>query len=54
MNEQFIVICPECNEKHLTTEVEFLNVEEDMAGHDIMYFVCPITNTPTSSKVYRK
>ena len=54
MNEQFIVICSECSEEHLTTEVEFLNVEEDMQGRDVMYYVCPITNTETSSLVYRK
>jgi hypothetical protein len=54
MNEQFIVICSECSEEHLTTEVKFLNVEEDMQGRDVMYYVCPITNTETSSLVYRK
>ena len=54
MNEQFIVICSECSEEHLTTEVEFLNVEEDMQGRDVMYYVCPITNIETSSLVYRK
>ena len=54
MNERFIVICPECGEEHLTTEVEFLNVEEDMQGHDVMHFVCPVSNTATKSKVYRK
>ena len=54
MNEQFIVLCPECGEEHLTTDVEFLNVEEDIQGHDIMYFVCPVTNNSTKSKVYKK
>ena len=54
MNERFIVICRECSEEHLTTEVEFLNVEEDIYGHDVMYFVCPITKTETESRVYRK
>ena len=54
MNDKFIVICPECGEKHLTTEVEFLNVEEDMQGRDVMHFVCPKTKNPTKSNVYRK
>ena len=54
MNEQFIVICPECSEEHLTTEVEFLNVEESWEGHDVMFFVCPVTDTDTKSKVYKK
>ena len=54
MNERFIVICSECGEEHLTTEVEFLNVEEDFQGRDVMYYTCPITNKPTKSLVYRK
>ena len=54
MKDQFIVICPECNEKHSTTEVEFLNIEEDIQGRDVMYFVCPVTKTPTKSLVYRR
>jgi len=54
MNEQFIVICPECSEEHLTTEVKFLNVEEDMQGRDVMHFTCPVTQTDTTSLVYKK
>jgi hypothetical protein len=54
INEQFIVICGECSQEHLTTDVEFFDVEEDIHGHDVMYFVCPITKTETKSKVYRK
>jgi len=54
MNERFIVICTECSENHLTTEVEFLNIEEDMQGRDVMHFTCPITHQPTKSLVYRK
>lgn len=54
MNEKFIVICTECSEEHLTTEVEFLNVEEDMQGRDVMYFVCPVTVTKTKSLVYKQ
>lgn len=54
MNEQFIVICPECSEEHLTTEVEFRNVEEDPQRRDVLYFICPITKTETKSLVYKK
>lgn len=54
MNERFIVICTECSENHSTTEVEFLNIEEDMQGRDVMYYTCPITQRPTKSLVYRK
>ena len=49
-----IVHCSECGEKHLTTEVEFLNIEEDMQGRDVMHYTCPITNQPTKSLVYTK
>jgi hypothetical protein len=54
MNERFIVVCRECSEEHTTEEVEFLNVEEDMQGRDVMFYVCPVTQTQTSSLVYRK
>jgi len=54
MNEQFIVLCTECSENHLTGEVEFLNIEEDWQGRDVMYYTCPITQQSTSSLVYRK
>lgn len=54
MNERFIVRCTECGENHWTTEVEFLNVEEDIHGRDVMSYTCPITNQSTKSLVYRK
>ena len=49
---QCIVICCECSQEHSTTDVEFLNIEEDIQGRDIMHFVCPVTNTETKSIVY--
>lgn len=49
-----IVICSECSEEHLTNEVEFVNIEEDIQGRDLMYFVCPVTKTETKSLVYKK
>lgn len=54
MNPQFIVICPECSEEHLTTEIESVNIEEDIQGRDVLYFVCPATNMETKSLVYKK
>jgi len=54
MNQQFIVKCTECSKNHLTSKVEFLNIEEDMQGRDVMHYTCPITKQPTKSLVYRK
>jgi hypothetical protein len=54
MERQFIVICKECSEEHITNEIEFLNIEEDIQGRDIMHFVCPITKQDTKSPVYAK
>jgi hypothetical protein len=54
MNKQFRVICRECSEEHATTEVEVLTVDEDIYGHDVVYFVCPVTKTETESRVYGK
>jgi hypothetical protein len=54
MEHQFKVICRECSDEHLTSEVEFLNIEEDIHGRDVMSFVCPVTNNPTKSLVYKK
>lgn len=55
MNQyRYIVICTECSEEHLTNKIEVLNVEEDMQGRDVAYFMCPVTNSETKSLVYRK
>ena len=50
----FYVHCAECQNKHWVNDVEFLNVEEDYMGRDIMHFVCPETEGETSSLVYRE
>ena len=52
--QQFVVYCPECGEKHSAREVEFLNVEEDIQGRDVMHFVCPVTKNPAKSFVFMK
>lgn len=54
MIKNFVVICPKCSEEHTTTEVEFLNVEEDIQGRDVMYFVCPVTQEQAKSFVFKK
>jgi hypothetical protein len=54
MERKMIVLCAECSEEHDTTKVEFVDVEEDFQGRDVMYFICPITKTEAKSLVYRK
>lgn len=54
MSKKFVVLCTECSEEHETGEVEFVNVEEDIQGRDVMYFICPVTKTEAKSLVYRK
>ncbi len=49
----FEVICDSCRERHSTEEVEFVTVEEDIQGRDVMYFICPKTQEETSSHVYK-
>ena len=55
MERFFKVYCQHCLQYHSTEEVEFLNVEEDIQGRDIMHFGCPFTTLEengTSSLVY--
>ena len=54
MNELFVVYCSECSDTHFVTEVEFLNVEEDIQGRDVIHFICPVTKTETKSLVRRQ
>jgi len=54
MKAKFYVRCAECQEQHYVDEVEFLNVEEDYIGRDIMHFVCPETMKETQSLVYKE
>jgi len=35
------VICPKCKTQVRTDQVEFLNIEEDERGHDLLTFGCP-------------
>ena len=51
---KFVVHCAECQNRHSVDEVEFLDVEEDYIGRDIMHFVCPETQQKTQSLVYKE
>ncbi len=46
------VKCLKCGEYHSTKEVEFLNIEEDIQGRDLMTFMCPVENEETDSLVF--
>ena len=37
---KFKVYCEWCHDWHRTDEVEFLNIEEDIQGRDVMHFEC--------------
>lgn len=39
------VNCPVCGEMHTTSEVEFLNIEEDIHGRDVLTYICPTSLT---------
>lgn len=53
MRDLFVVRCPSCGEEHYVNDCDFLNVEENVHGQDVMFFVCPDTNSKASSLVYR-
>ena len=47
------VICDECGDEHDAEEVQFLNIEEDMQGRDVVFFTCPNTGGEAKSLVYK-
>ena len=47
------VYCKHCQNWHLVKEVEFLNIEEDYQGRDVLTFICNFTNKEEKSNVYR-
>jgi len=60
---RFKVYCEHCSYWHFTDDVEFLNIEEDIQGRDVMHFECgqpPSWNEDisryngTSSLVYKE
>jgi len=46
------VKCYKCGEYHGTKEVEFLNIEEDILGRDLVTFICPVVEEETKSLVF--
>lgn len=53
MKEIFFVRCPVCDDDHNVEDVEFLNIEEDIQGRDVMTFRCPISDTTQNSLVFK-
>lgn len=51
MEKEMHVRCSECGECHGPDEVEFVNIEEDFQGRDLLTFVCPITLKETKAYV---
>lgn len=47
------VNCPECKERHPTNQVQFLNIEEDIHGRDLMTYPCPRTKNVTKALVFQ-
>lgn len=45
------VHCLECGEDHNPEDVEFVNIEEDINGRDLLTFVCPVTEKETKALV---
>ena len=54
MRDTFYVHCAECQDRHYVDEVEFLDVEEDYMGRDIMHFLCSETHEESKSLVYKE
>ena len=46
------VHCTCCGDDHLVKDVEFMNVEEDLYGRDVLEFRCPDLGTSTKALVH--
>jgi ssDNA-binding Zn-finger/Zn-ribbon topoisomerase 1 len=49
-----MVKCPKCKGEFQSDKVEFLNIEEDIQGKDVMTFTCPKCETEEKSNVFLK
>lgn len=38
---RYIVTCPECKKVHCIQGLEWVDIEEDMQGKDLLTFDCP-------------
>ncbi len=48
------VYCQECKEFHNVKDVEFVGIEEDIHGRDVMTYVCPETQKEVKGIVVSK
>jgi len=46
------LLCPECGIRNEEDIVEFLNIEEDMQGRDVLTFKCHYCGKPVKSLRY--
>jgi hypothetical protein len=53
MGQRFMVVCRACDGEHDVPDVEFVSIEEDVHGRDLMTFECPLTRTEEKSVVHR-
>ena len=51
LNRTNEVYCSKCKGWYTEREVQFINIEEDMEGRDVMTFRCPKCNTEQCSLV---
>jgi hypothetical protein len=51
MSQRFMVVCGACDGEHDVPDVEFVSIEEDRHGGDLMTFECPLTGTEQKSVV---
>mgnify|MGYP003132491330 CR=1 FL=1 len=51
MHKPIKVSCNDCKRSTDESTVEFVNIEEDIQGRDVLTFVCPYCNT--TQKSYR-
>lgn len=53
MERKMFVRC-ECGEEHDSEEVEFLNVESDIQGRDVLTFLCSCSEDTQKSLVFSR
>lgn len=47
--KKITVLCSKCKERHDEQDVEFLNIEEDLWGRDVLTFKCPSCKATSKS-----
>jgi len=46
------VTCPKCKEESPVESVEYLDIEENMQGKDVLTFVCPHCNEQVKALIW--